>query len=94
MAPGQTQEKDRAVRLARHGVKVRVVDVDIKRKRIGLTMRKHDGSAEGRPEQRADRPSSRAPTAKAPERSASPRPGKDAPQGALGAALAQAFNRK
>jgi uncharacterized protein len=75
-------------------VKVRVVDVDIKRKRIGLTMRKNDGSAEGRPEQRADRPSSRAPTAKTPERSASPRPGKEAPQGALGVALAQALNRK
>ncbi|EHK52548.1 Tex family protein [Allomesorhizobium alhagi] len=68
-------------------VKVRVVDVDIKRKRIGLTMRKHDDRT-GRPEQRADRTPPRMPAAKPPERR------KEPPQGAFGAALAEAFKRK
>jgi uncharacterized protein len=68
-------------------VKVRVVDVDIKRKRIGLTMRKPDDRT-GRPEQWADRTPPRMPAAKPPERR------KEPPQGAFGAALAEAFKRK
>jgi uncharacterized protein len=71
-------------------VRVRVVDVDIKRKRIGLTMRKHDDHA-SRPEQRADRTPPRMPAAKLPERSGR---GKEPPQGAFGAALAEAFKRR
>jgi uncharacterized protein len=71
-------------------VRVRVVDVDIKRKRIGLTMRKHDNRT-GRPEQRADRTPPRMPAAKPPERSGR---GKEPPQGAFGAALAEAFKRR
>jgi protein Tex len=70
-------------------VRVRVVDIDIKRKRIGLTMRKHDEHA-SRPEQRADR-TPRMPAAKLPERSGR---GEPPPQGAFGAALAEAFKRK
>ena len=74
-------------------VKVRVVDVDIKRKRIGLTMRKHDDGA-GRPEQRAERSPSRLSVAKSPERSGSTGQGKGPPQGAFGAALAEALKRR
>lgn len=70
-------------------VRVRVVDVDIKRKRIGLTMRKHDDRT-GRPEQRADR-TPRMSAAKPPERSGQ---GNEPPQGTFGAALAEAFKRK
>jgi protein Tex len=75
-------------------VKVRVVDVDIKRKRIGLTMRKQEGGG-AKPEQRAgDRAPQRKPADNSAER---PRPtaqGKAPPQGAFGAALAEALKRK
>jgi protein Tex len=73
-------------------VKVRVVDVDIKRKRIALTMRKHDGEA-GRPTQRTDG-TPRTPAAKPPERSGSTGRSKEAPLGALGAAFAEALKRR
>ncbi|KQZ93230.1 RNA-binding transcriptional accessory protein [Mesorhizobium sp. Root157] len=71
-------------------VKVRVVGVDIKRKRIGLTMRKDGGT----PQERrggADAPQS-APTRSHDKPRISAPPGK--PQGAFGAALAEAFKRK
>jgi uncharacterized protein len=69
-------------------VKVRVVEVDIKRKRIGLTMRKHDDGGSGRP---AAREPQRPQPARQPDRkAASPQPS----QGAFGAALAEAMKRK
>jgi uncharacterized protein len=71
-------------------VRVRVVDVDIKRKRIGLTMRKHDDRT-SKPGQRADRTPPRMPAAKPPEQSGRRQ---EPPQGAFGAALAEAFKRK
>jgi uncharacterized protein len=71
-------------------VSVRVVEVDIKRKRIGLTMRKNDDRT-SRPEQRADRTPQRVAAAKPPERSGR---GNEPPQGAFGAALAEAFKRR
>lgn len=74
-------------------VRVRVVDVDIKRKRIGLTMRKHDEGGAGRSEQRADRTQPRTPAAK-PQRSGSNGRGNEATQGSLGAALAEALKRR
>jgi uncharacterized protein len=75
-------------------VKVRVVDVDVKRKRIGLSMRKNDADDSGRPEQRSNRTPSRAPAANPPERSRSTGRSKEAPQGALGAALLDALKRR
>jgi uncharacterized protein len=66
-------------------VKVRVVDVDVKRQRIALSMKsKDDGSGAAVSGQRGD--SRRRPDV----RSTKP----SAPQGALGAALADAFRRK
>ena len=73
-------------------VRVRVVDVDINRKRIGLTMRKHDDGGAGRPERQADRTTQRTAAPKPQERNAPP--GRGSPQGALGAALAEALKRK
>ncbi len=72
-------------------VKVRVVEVDVKRKRIGLSMRKDDGGAA------ASGPSSREPRASAGTmRHANAKPAKPAApqQGSLGAALAEAMKRK
>ncbi|MEK1885984.1 MAG: helix-hairpin-helix domain-containing protein, partial [Phyllobacterium sp.] len=67
-------------------VKVRVVDVDVKRNRIGLTMRKDDGA----PAVRGPRPSDgQQPKA----RSNGPKP-QPAPQGTFGAALADALRKK
>jgi uncharacterized protein len=67
-------------------VKVRVVDVDLKRQRIALSMKKDDGSAAPAAGARGDRaPGQR--SAK-PARSAAP------VQGSLGAALADAFKGK
>lgn len=66
-------------------VKVRVVEVDVKRKRIGLTMRKDGGEAA--PASRGD----------ARERSANPKfakTEKPSSQGAFGAAFAEALKRK
>ncbi|MDQ0133002.1 uncharacterized protein J2T08_000903 [Neorhizobium galegae] len=67
-------------------VKVRVVEVDVKRKRIALTMRKDGGEA--------------APAARGADRDARPvnpkmmKTEKNASQGAFGAALAEALKRK
>ncbi|MDX8528348.1 Tex family protein [Mesorhizobium sp. MSK_1335] len=70
-------------------VKVRVVDVDIKRKRIGLSMRKDGGEGAPRSGQRDNgggKPAPRSPALqRQPERPA---------QGAFGAALAEAMKRK
>src|SRR5690606_29761166 len=68
-------------------VKVRVVEVDIKRKRIGLSMRK-DGGDEQRPAPR-ERDAGKPRAASAPRQ-----PEKPASQGAFGAALADAMKRK
>ncbi len=73
---------------------MRVVDVDIKRKRIGLTMRKQEGGA-GKPEQRAgDGTPRRKPAGAPPERSRPTGQGREPPQGAFGAALAEALKRR
>ncbi|MBD0413771.1 Tex family protein [Oryzicola mucosus] len=70
-------------------VKVRVVEVDVPRKRIGLTMRKQaDGGAKPEPQQR-DRPGSFKPSAAKPK---GQQPA--AAQGSFGSALADAFKRK
>ncbi|MDX8465334.1 Tex family protein [Mesorhizobium sp. VK23B] len=71
-------------------VKVRVVDVDIKRNRIGLSMRK-DGGESGAPRggQRDHGGGKPAPRSQAPQR----QPERPA-QGAFGAALAEAMKRK
>ncbi|MER8831774.1 Tex family protein [Mesorhizobium sp. M0909] len=68
-------------------VKVRVVDVDIKRKRIGLSMRKAGDGGAPKPRDNGSRPVPRAP---APQR----QPERPAQQGAFGAALADALKRK
>ncbi|MBN9220448.1 MAG: RNA-binding transcriptional accessory protein [Mesorhizobium sp.] len=72
-------------------VKVRVVDVDIKRKRIGLSMRKDSGEGgapRGGPRDNGGgRPAPRSP---APPQRQSEKPS----QGAFGAALAEAMKRK
>jgi len=71
-------------------VKVRVLDIDIARKRISLTMRK-DGGGESRPvpQREAAKPSQQQQPVPAPKRA----PEKPAP-GALGAALAEALSRR
>ncbi len=66
-------------------VKVRVVEIDIPRKRIALTMRK-DGSSEAAPRSMRE-------TGK-PNRLPAPPQRAPAPQGALAAALAEALKRK
>ncbi|MER8544616.1 RNA-binding transcriptional accessory protein [Mesorhizobium sp. M1182] len=68
-------------------VKVRVVDVDIKRKRIGLSMRKDGDGGAPKPRDNGGRPVPRAP---APQR----QPERPVQQGAFGAALADALKRK
>lgn len=69
-------------------VKVRVVEVDIKRKRIGLSMRRDgDGGASKGGSRDNGKPVPRAP---APQR----QPERPAQQGAFGAALAEAMKRK
>ena len=74
-------------------VKVRVVEVDAKRKRIGLSMRKDDGSMpsspsrdvkSGGPKPASPKPGGKPPQGRKPE----------AQQGSLGAALAAALQRK
>jgi len=70
-------------------VKVRVVDVDIKRKRIGLTMRKDGDGGAPRSGPRDNGGGKPAPRSSAPQRQPE-RPS----QGAFGAALAEAMKRK
>ncbi len=74
-------------------VKVRVVDVDIKRKRIGLTMRKHDDGGASRPEPRSTGPRTSSHTPRSSERKGGSSSRSEQP-GALGAALLAALNRK
>ncbi len=71
-------------------VKVRVVEVDAKRKRIGLSMRKDDGGASAPPPRGNDRPAGggRVP----PKMQAKPESA--APQGALAAKLAEALKKR
>ncbi|MBO9456016.1 RNA-binding transcriptional accessory protein [Paracoccus sp. R12_1] len=77
-------------------VRVRVTEVDIPRKRIGLTMRK-DGGAQSDRSPRAGTASGRPPAGQAPR---GPKGGKPAPrgndggQGALGAALMNAMRKR
>ncbi|RWM79938.1 MAG: RNA-binding transcriptional accessory protein [Mesorhizobium sp.] len=68
-------------------VKVRVIDIDIKRKRIGLSMRKDGDGGTPKPRDNGNRPVPRTP---APQR----QPERPAQQGAFGAALADALKRK
>jgi uncharacterized protein len=70
-------------------VKVRVVEVDIKRKRIALSMRKdgEGGAPRSGPRDNGNKPAPRSP---APQR----QPERPAQQGAFGAALADALKRK
>lgn len=68
-------------------VKVRVVEVDIKRKRIGLSMRRDGDGGTPKPPDNGNRPVPRAP---APQR----QPERSAQQGTFGAALADALKRK
>jgi uncharacterized protein len=74
-------------------VKVRVTEIDIPRKRIALTMRKDGGSETqpARPEARGGKPAGRASASKAQAPRASQA---DAAQGAFGAALLDALNKK
>ena len=65
-------------------VEVRVLEVDLKRKRISLSMRKHDAPAKARPEPKA------AP-ARPPQSAAKPPPAAD---GTMAAALSAALARK
>mgnify|MGYP001806229136 CR=1 FL=1 len=79
-------------------VKVKVLEVDVPRKRISLTMRKDAPAGEGRPERRAGtppaKPDSRNPPAGRPEaRKPDGRAPKAPEQGAFGAALLDAMNR-
>jgi uncharacterized protein len=69
-------------------VKVRVVEVDAKRKRIGLSMRKDDGSSAPAPREARGNQGSR------PQSDHRPSTPKQDPQGAFGAALAEAMKRK
>ena len=69
-------------------VKVRVVEVDVKRKRIGLTMRKDGGDVAG-PARSGGRD---APRANPKQMKAGPKAAES--QGALGAALAEALKRR
>ncbi|AQZ51514.1 Tex family protein [Martelella mediterranea] len=64
-------------------VKVRVVDVDVKRKRIGLSMKKDDGAQ-----------AARGPRNDRPRAGSNDRGGKPQSQGAFGAALADALRKK
>ena len=75
-------------------VKVRVVEVDAKRKRIGLSMRKDDGSMPSSPSR--DAKFSGSPKPGGPKPGGKPPQGGKKPetQGSLGAALAAAMQRK
>lgn len=69
-------------------VKVRVVDVDLNRKRIALSMRKQDAEQAAQPAPSSDGASRK------PMRQQAPRQAKPQSQGALGAALSEALGRK
>jgi len=69
-------------------VKVRVVDIDIARKRIGLSMRQDAGRSTARPEQRNDR------NKQNPPRHGHARSDKPPAQGAFGVALAEALRKR
>jgi len=71
-------------------VKVRVLEIDVKRKRISLTMRKEENG--GRPTPRTDK-AAHTPASKIAERLA-PTRGKEQPQSAFGAAFADALKRR
>ena len=81
-------------------VSVRVVEVDVKRKRIGLTMRRDEADApKGPPRQKDERPKEERPKSHRPKGASKPRPApkpkaRPEPQGALGAALAEALKRR
>jgi uncharacterized protein len=75
-------------------VKVRVVDVDIKRKRIGLSMRKHDDGVGRSTPSRDDRSRPRGGGGKSSGKPAQQGRGGQPSQGAFGAALAEAMKRK
>ncbi len=70
-------------------VQVRVVDVDVKRQRVALSMKKDDGTAPAVAGQRGD--SRRGPDVRSTKPAKKNAP---APQGSLGSALADAFKRK
>lgn len=70
-------------------VKVKVMDVDIPRKRIALTMRMDDQP--GAPDQKSQRQSRSGSAAKQESRSSGPAKRDDAPQGTMAGALAQAM---
>ncbi len=72
-------------------VKVRVVDVDIPRKRIGLTMRREGGEA---PPPSAARPAGDRPQHRSPPPKAKPEKSQPQSLGAFGAAFADALKRK
>jgi protein Tex len=75
-------------------VKVRVVEVDAKRKRISLTMRK-DGGGEARPSGGQDkRENVRGPMSSRPPAPGGKEQGSGSGMGALGAALSEAMRRK
>jgi uncharacterized protein len=65
-------------------VQVRVLEVDLKRQRISLSMRRHEAPAKARPERQA-------PTARPPQSAAKPPP---AAEGTMAAALSAALARK
>ena len=71
---------------------MRVTEVDVPRKRIGLTMRKEGGAESGARESRNEPRGSNQPR---PGQGRAPQPKPQAPsQGAFGAALAEAMKRK
>jgi uncharacterized protein len=72
-------------------VKVRVVEVDIPRKRIALSMRKEDPADGRRPKENAPRPPAAGDVRRAPP---PPRGAERPAPGAFGAALAEAMKRK
>ena len=72
-------------------VKVRVVEVDIKRKRIALSMRRDGGEPQAGGQARNDKGR---PAGKPAQRERDKGRGQPPQQGALGAALAEAFKRK
>lgn len=69
-------------------VKVRVVDVDIARKRIGLSMRRETSAGIDKPVPREDNRRQNA------TRHGQGKPGKTVPQGAFGAAFAEALKKR